>query len=380
MRKKILMITERRSDYSKFKPILKEISKSKKLEYALVVTGSHLLDEYGMTINEIKKDGFKILSKFDMYEKNRIDSGVGMLRSLGNCIILLSKILEKEKPDIILAGFDIGANLAVAIAGAHMNIVVAHVEGGDVTGTIDEPIRHSITKFSHIHFTSNKEASERIIKMGENPKYIFTVGSPVMDNIITTNYISDEKLSEKFGLDFSKPFFIILQHTVTTEINEIDQYIKNILSVVKEKDIQTVIIHGNADAGSQKISKIIKNSKINQVYSINFEEYINLLKRSAALIGNSSSGIIETPFLRIPTINIGTRQQGRLRAKNIIDVGYDKKDIKKAIEKVQFDKKFLSKVKNCSSLYGNGNSAKKIIKILEDMDLSSVPIQKMIAY
>jgi|TARA_B100001245_G_scaffold236677_1_gene229730 UDP-N-acetylglucosamine 2-epimerase (non-hydrolysing)/GDP/UDP-N,N'-diacetylbacillosamine 2-epimerase (hydrolysing) len=380
MRKKILMITERRSDYSKFKPILKEISKSKKLEYALVVTGSHLLDEYGMTINEIKKDGFKILSKFDMYEKNRIDSGVGMLRSLGNCIIQLSKILEKEKPDIILAGFDIGANLAVAIAGAHMNIVVAHVEGGDVTGTIDEPIRHSITKFSHIHFTSNKEASERIIKMGENPKYIFTVGSPVMDNIITTNYISDEKLSEKFGLDFSKPFFIILQHTVTTEINEIDQYIKNILSVVKEKDIQTVIIHGNADAGSQKISKIIKNSKINQVYSINFEEYINLLKRSAALIGNSSSGIIETPFLRIPTINIGTRQQGRLRAKNIIDVGYDKKDIKKAIEKVQFDKKFLSKVKNCSSLYGNGNSAKKIIKILEDMDLSSVPIQKMIAY
>jgi UDP-N-acetylglucosamine 2-epimerase (non-hydrolysing)/GDP/UDP-N,N'-diacetylbacillosamine 2-epimerase (hydrolysing) len=216
--------------------------------------------------------------------------------------------------------------------------------------------------------------------MGENPKYIFTVGSPVMDNIITTNYISDEKLSEKFGLDFSKPFFIILQHTVTTEINEIDQHIKNILSVVKEKDIQTVIIHGNADAGSQKISKIIKNSKINQVYSINFEEYINLLKRSAALIGNSSSGIIETPFLRIPTINIGTRQQGRLRAKNIIDVGYDKKDIKKAIEKVQFDKKFLSKVKNCSSLYGNGNSAKKIIKILEDMDLSSVPIQKMIAY
>ena len=237
-------------------------------------------------------------------------------------------------------------------------------DGGDVTGTIDEPIRHSITKFSHIHFTSNKEASERIIKMGENPKYIFTVGSPVMDNIITTNYISDEKLSEKFGLDFSKPFFIILQHTVTTEINEIDQYIKNILSVVKEKDIQTVIIHGNADAGSQKISKIIKNSKINQVYSINFEEYINLLKRSAALIGNSSSGIIETPFLRVPTINIGTRQQGRLRAKNIIDVGYDKKDIKKAIEKVQFDKKFLSKVKNCSSLYGNGNSAKKIIKIL----------------
>ena len=216
--------------------------------------------------------------------------------------------------------------------------------------------------------------------MGENPKYIFTVGSPVVDNIITTNNISDEELSEKFGLDFSKPFFIILQHTVTSEINEIDRYIKNTLSVIKEKKIQSVIIHGNADAGSQKISKIIKNSKINQVPSINFEEYINLLKRSAALIGNSSSGIIETPFLHIPTINIGTRQQGRLRAKNIIDVGYDKKDIRKAIEKVQLDKKFLRKVKNCNSLYGNGNTSEKIIRILENMDLSSVPIQKMIAY
>ena len=256
----------------------------------MIVTGSHLLKDHGMTINEIKKDGFKISSKFSMYERNRIDSGVGMIKSLGKCIIKLSTILEKEKPDIILAGFDIGANLAVAIAGAHMNIIVAHVEGGDVTGTIDESIRHAITKFSHIHFTSNKEASKRIIKMGENPKYVFTVGSPVIDSMITTPHISNKKLSKKFGLDFSKPFVLILQHTVTSEINNIDQYIKNTLSAIKEENIQAIIIYGNADAGSQKISRIIKNSKINQVSTTNFDEYINLLKRSLALVGNSSSG------------------------------------------------------------------------------------------
>jgi len=380
MKKKILVVTERRADYSKFRPILKEISKSKKLEYVLIVTGSHLLKEYGMTINNIKKDGFKISSKFYMYEKNRIDSGVGMLKSLGNCIIKLSTILEKEKPDIILAGFDIGANLAAAIAGAHMNIIVAHVEGGDVTGTIDESIRHAITKFSHIHFTSNKEASKRIIKMGEKPKYVFTVGSPVIDSIITTTHIPDKKLSQKFRLNFSKPFVLILQHTVTSETNKIDKHIKNTLSAIKEENIQAIIIYGNADAGSQKISRIIKNSKINQVVTINFDDYINLLKRSLALVGNSSSGIIETPFLHIPTINIGTRQQGRLKAKNILDVKYDKNEIKKALKKLQFDKKFLKKVENCKSLHGNGNASKKIIKILEDIDLTSIPTQKMITY
>lgn len=380
MKKKILVVTERRADFSKFRPILKEISKSKKLEYFLVVTGSHLLIEHGMTIKEIKKDGFKISAKFQMYEKKRTDSNIGMVKSFGKCVIELSKILEKEKPDIILAGFDIGANLAVAIAGAHMNILVAHVEGGDVTGTIDESIRHAITKFSHIHLTSNIEATKRILKMGENPKYVFTVGSPVIDSIISTNHISDKKLSKKYGLDFSKPFVLILQHTVTSEINEIDLYIKNTLSVVKEENIQALIIHGNADAGSQKISRIIKNSKIKQVSTIHFAEYINLLKRASVLLGNSSSGIIETPFFQIPTINIGTRQQGRLKAENILDTKYNKNEIKKTLKKALYDKKFLKKVKSCKSLHGNGNAAKKIVKILEDIDMTSVPIQKMLTY
>lgn len=380
MKKKIFIVTERRADYSKFRPILMEITKSKQLDYCLVVTGSHLLSTHGKTINEIKKDGFNIHHTFPMYSKNFSDTGSEMVQSFGRSVINLSKIVENEKPDLILAGFDIGANFAASIVGSHMNIPVAHVEGGDVTGTIDESIRHATSKFSHIHFTSNKEATNRLIKMGENKKSIFTVGSTGLDNIKQTKLISKNHLSKKFNIDFSLPYIILLQHTVTTEINEIDKNFLNTLKAISELKIQTIVIHGNADAGSQKISKILSDSSIKQVKTIPNQEYVNLLIHSSALVGNSSSGIIETPYLKIPSVNIGTRQQGRLKAFSVIDVAYNKKQIKTAIQKAVFDKKFRNKVKNSPSPYGDGNSAKKIIKTLEKLNLSKISIQKSLSY
>ena len=380
MKKKVLIVTERRADYSKFRPVLKAIEKSYKLEYYLIVTGSHLLSEYGHTIDEIKRDGFKITSKFHMYTKNKQDTGAEMTRALGKAITHLSNIIEKLRPDIILSGFDIGANFAAAIAGAHMNIVVAHIEGGEVTGTIDESIRHATTKFSHIHFTSNSYATKRLIKMGEHPKYIFTVGNPSLDSIKQIENISSKKLEEEFGLDFSKPFIIVMQHTVTSEINEIDKYVMKTIDAVKEAGVQALIIRGNADAGSKKISKVIRNSKIKQYLTLSFDKYINLLKHSSALVGNSSSGIMEAPFLHIPSINVGTRQSGRLRQISIIDVGYDKDQIKKAINKAITDKIFHAKIKKQKSLYGDGHTSKRIVKILEDIDLRKIPIQKKMTY
>jgi len=380
VKKKVLIVTERRADYSKFRPILKAMKQSSKLEYYLIVTGSHLLSEYGHTIDEIKRDGFKITLKFHMYTKNKQDTGAEMTRALGKAITHLSNIIEKLRPDIILSGFDIGANFAAAIAGAHMNIVVAHIEGGEVTGTIDESIRHATTKFSHIHFTSNSDATKRLIKMGENPKYIFTVGNPSLDSIKQIESISSKKLEEEFGLDFSKPFIIVMQHTVTSEINEIDKYVMKTIEAVKEADVQALIIRGNADAGSKKISKVIRNSKIKQYLTISFDKYINLLKHSSALVGNSSSGIMEAPFLRIPSINVGTRQSGRLRQISIIDVGYNKDQIKKAINKAITDKNFHAKIKKQKSLYGDGHASKRIVKILETIDLRKIPIQKKMTY
>lgn len=380
MKKKVLVVTERRADYSKFRPILKEIAKSSKLEYYLIVTGSHLLEGHGYTVKEIKKDGFKITSTFPMYKKYKPDTGDEMTRAFGRAIIELSYQIKKLKPHIILSGFDIGTNFAAAIIGAHMNIVVAHVEGGEVTGTIDESIRHASTKFAHLHFTSNRHATQRIIKMGENPKYVFTVGNPSLDAIIKVKKIQKEKLERKYNLNFTKPFIIMLQHTVTSEIDKITQHVSKTIEAIKELGVQALIVYGNADAGSKQISRIIKNSKIKQYFTIPFDEYINLLKRVSALIGNSSSGIIEAPFLRVPSINIGTRQEGRLRASSIIDVDYNKNQIKKAITKAIVDKKFLKRVKKTRSLYGDGLASKRIVKILEDIDLKKIPIQKKMTY
>ena len=380
MKQKILIVTERRADYSKFRPVIKEIKKSKKLDYSLIVTGSHLLKEHGNTINEIKDDGFKIASTFQMYPKNRKDTGAEMVASLGTAIIELSKRIEKINPDIILSGFDIGANFAVAVVGAHMNKVVAHMEGGEVTGTIDESIRHATTKFSHIHFTTNEAATKRLIKLGENPKHVFTVGNPSLDSIKNVPKISKNELENEFKIDLDKPFVIIMQHTVTTEIEKGEKNILQTLEAISELGIQAIIIHGNADFGSKKISNIIQKSKIRYYKTLPFAKYVNLLKYSTALVGNSSSGKMEAPFLKIPSINIGTRQSGRPKTISVIDVSYKKSEIKNAIKMAMNDKSFLQKIKVQKSLYGNGTSSKKIIRILETINLDKIPIQKKLTY
>ena len=380
MKKKILFVTERRADYSKLYPVLKQIEQSKKFDYYLIVTGSHLLKKYGYTINEIKKDGIKIYKKFKMFEEKNDNSPAIMTEGFGKAIINLTKIIKTLKPDLIFSGFDIGANFAAAIIGAHMNIHVAHLEGGEITGTIDESIRHSISKFSHIHFTSNNDAAKRLKKMGEVSKNIFTVGNPSLDSIKSIKIISKKELEKEFCIDLKKPLLLLIQHTVTTEINKISKYFLETINAINETKYQCIIILGNSDAGSQKIKKIIKNSSILNYENLSFQKYISLLNYSSAIIGNSSSGIMEAPFLQVPSINVGTRQEGRSNTTSIINVKYNKIEIKKAIEKAIEDKKFLKSIKKQKKQHGNGNSSKKIIQILEKLNLEKIPIQKKLAY
>jgi UDP-hydrolysing UDP-N-acetyl-D-glucosamine 2-epimerase len=212
MKKKIFIVTERRADYSRFKPIIRLIKKDKKLDYILVVTGIHLLKKYGYTINEIKADKFKIYKKFKMYDSkfNKEDDGAGMSRALGHAVIKLSDILKKTKPDLILSGFDIAANFAATVSGAHMNIPVAHIQGGEVSGNIDESLRHATSKFSHFHFTANSETKKRLIKMGEISKNIFTVGCPSIDALMQEKSTSKEIFMKKFDINIKKKFFNIL--------------------------------------------------------------------------------------------------------------------------------------------------------------------------
>jgi UDP-hydrolysing UDP-N-acetyl-D-glucosamine 2-epimerase len=381
-KRKIFVITERRADYSRFKPILEKISHDSELDYYLVVTGIHLLEEYGHTINEIKKDGFTISGTFNMFDDGEkvADDGAEMARALGRAITKVTYELEKAKPDIILSGFDIAANFAVAIAGAHMNIPVTHIQGGEVTGTIDESIRHAMSKFSHYHFTSNEDAKERLIKMGEVPERVFIVGCPSLDALKNAPDVSKENILEEFGIDLNDKYLIIIQHPVTTEIKHTVDQITETLQAIEEIDISALLIYPNNDAGSTQIIKAIKDSKIRHVSTLSIEKYKTLLKNSCALVGNSSSGIHEAATFHVPTVNIGTRQQGRLRGDNIIDVRSNKEEIKKGIEKALFDKKFLHAVSVCKNPYGDGHSSDKIVKLLKEIDLSDKIIQKKMTY
>ena len=380
MTRKILMMTERRADYSKLGPIIKEITKSRKLDYQLVVTGIHFLRDHGYTVKEIRQDNARISAQFKMFSKNHGDLGSDMSYALGTALQELSKIIPRLKPDIVLSGFDTGAHLAAAIVGAHMNIPVGHLEAGDVTGNIDEPIRHSISKFAHFHFTTNTYATQRLVRMGESKGRIFTVGNPSLDNILATERMSKRDLAAEFKIDFDKPYLVMLQHPVVSEIDSTDQYFSETLKAIQELDMQTVAILGNSDAGSSKMLSVLKDSKIRFHKTVPFVKYVNLLRHASALVGNSSSGKMEAPFLHIPSVNIGTRQNGRKSAMSVIETKYKKHLIKKAIIKAVNDRAFHRKISRQKTFYGDGNSAKKIVKILERIDLDKIPIQKKLSW
>jgi len=376
--RKICVITERRADYSRLKPVLQKIKQDPRLELFIIASGAHLLSETGRTIDLIKQDGFSIDANIQMFSKDKNDTGVEMSRALGRALIGIANALEKIKPDILLVGFDLGAHLAGAIAGAHMNIPVAHIQGGEVTGTIDESIRHAITKFAHIHFPSTAESAERIIKMGENPKYVFNVGCPAIDTILNTKFIPAHKLAEKFNINLSKPLILLIQHPVTTEVNEAENQIVKTLSAIKKINEQVILIHPNIDAGGRRILKIIKKTKIKRYKNLPFETFSSLMNISNLIVGNSSSGIREALLFKLPAINIGTRQQGREHANNVINVDYNEKEIYSAIKKALYDNKFKEKLKDYKSPYGDGRASERIVDILAKIKIKPEILQKKI--
>ena len=374
--KKVFVLVERRADYSRYKPILKLLKEDPYFETYLVVTGICLLDIHGKDINYIENDGFKINATIKMFEENSPDTGGEMVRSLARVLNSVVYELEKSNPDVVLSGFDIGGNFAVTIAAAHMNIPVAHIQGGEVTGSIDESIRHAMSKFSHIHFPATIDAKDRLIRLGENPDDIFVVGCPSIDVLIETPYVDKKELEKKYDINFSKPFIIMIQHPVTTEAESSFDQITKTIDVIKKLNIQTITLLPNNDAGHSKIIEHIKSSGIKWYPSLPTLDFINLYRNAWALVGNSSSGIHETPTFKIPAVNIGNRQMGRERAENVIDVPNIPEDIEEGIKKAIYDLDFREKLKNLENPYGNGKSAEKIVKILKEVSFEG-KIQKV---
>jgi len=374
--RKILIVTERRADYSRFKPIIDKIKQDPDLDYFLIVTGVHLLESHGKSINLIKEDGIKITSVIPMFEEGHGDTGADMVTATGRFLVEITRELERLQPDIVLAGFDIGANFAVAVAAAHMNIPVGHVQGGEVTGSIDESLRHAISKFAHFHFPANKDAADRLVRMGENPENVFTVGCPSLDALLSAPDIPEKELEKKVGIDVSKPFIFISQHTITTEVEEVPGQIRATLDAVRELNIPALLLYPNNDAGGQAVMREIDRTNIHRTRTLSYQVFANVLKHASVLVGNSSTGLHETATFHVPTVNVGDRQKGRLRPDNVIDAPNNKEKIKEAIETALFDTDFLERVRICENPYGDGKSAERIVKVLKEIPLTKELIKK----
>lgn len=367
--KKIVFITGTRADYGKIKSVIKMLDNSNTFDVYIYVTGMHLLEKYGNTYIEIQKDGFN-----NIFLSKRIDNSLSMDEILANNILQFTKFVKNIKPDMIFVHGDRVEAMAGAIVGALNNIYVSHIEGGEISGTIDESIRHAISKLANFHFVSNESSKKNLIQMGEDANNIFIVGSPDIDIMVKNNYDIDY-IKKKYNINFEN-YAIMIYHPVISEIDFLKNKIKVLVDSIIESDRNYVVIYPNNDMGSdiilEEYKRLIGNDKIIMYPSIRFEYFLTLLKYSDFVIGNSSLGIRESGIYGIPTINVGTRQNGRydLRTqKNICCVNEKKSEIINAINEIE-------KYKYKDKMFGNGDSDKRILKILECDNLWKRNIQK----
>lgn len=393
-KRKICIFTGNRAEYGLMLPIIKAIKNHPKLEYKLIVSGAHLEKNFGNTIKEIYKDGFKVHSKLQIGISS--DKKSFTSKSISKVIDELSPKLIRFNPDIFLAYADRYESFAAVVTATQMNIPTAHVEGGDITegGALDDSIRHAMTKLSHFHFTTNLEASNRIISMGEEKWRVKTVGFPAIDLVKFGNYASAAQIEKKLNINRSKPIIIFTQHSVTTEYikakNQLLHSIKALIKIAKN-GAQVIITYPNNDVGGEAIKEYLnkffknKDQNIKLIKSLGRFYYHGILaltkdkKSKIVCVGNSSSGIKETPFFGCPTVNIGSRQKGRLRAKNVIDTQYNSKEIYQAILRCIDDKKFIRKCKSVKNPYKGGNAGVLIADYLSkiNLDLEKILRKKM---
>lgn len=368
-KKKIVIVTSTRADYGKLKSIILKIQKNKNFTTKVFVTGMHNLKLYGHTIKEIKKDKIKNLVIFKNQKKNS-----SMNKILINTIRGFSRFIDENKPDLVILHGDRVEPLGCAISSVLNNIRIIHIEGGEVSGTVDEMLRHAISKLSHIHFTSNKIAKKRLIQMGENKKSIFVTGSPDIDLIKSENLPELSKVKKRYGIKFER-FAIAIFHPVTTEINKLENHSRIFFEALKKTKKNFVITYPNNDLGAniifKEIFKLKRNKKFKIFPSIRFEYFLTLLKNSDFIIGNSSCGIIEAPYYNVPTINIGNRQKNRIKKNKLIkNVDFNQKIILNTIKEIK-KSKMIKK-----SFFGNGKSARIINYLINSKELWKINLQK----
>jgi len=377
MKRKVCVVITARPSYSRIRSALEAIKQHPDLELQIVVAASALLERYGRADQVIEEEGFFIDRRVYMILEG--ENPVTSAKSTGLGLAELATVFSDLRPNIVITIADRFETMATAVCAAYMNIPLVHIQGGEITGSIDEKVRHAVTKLADIHFVSTQKAAERVIRMGENPDRVFVTGCPSIDlakRAIENCPLTMETIFEKYGgvgprLDVSQQYIVVMQHPVTTEYAQARRHIEETLHAIRQSNTPTLWFWPNVDAGSDGASTGIRAFRENHALPhIHFfknmhpEDFIQVLNHSKCLVGNSSVGIRECAFLGTPVVNIGNRQAGRDRGANVIDTPYERTDILRAIEKQISARKFSS-----DSLYGEGNAGNKIANLLPRIPL-----------
>lgn len=372
-KRKIVFISATRADFGKIKSIISLLDKERDFEVHIFATGMHMSEKHGMTVNEIAKSNFKNIYRYiNGAHLNHLDE------TLASTISGFGQYVKMIRPDLIVVHGDRSEAIAGALVGSLNNIPVAHIEGGEVSGTVDEHIRHSTTKLSHLHFVSNLKAKRRLIQMGERKEHIFVIGSPDLDLMTSKNLPRLEAVKRRYQIP-SKMYGIVVFHPVTTEIEDLSRQTNILVDALIESKAKYVVVFPNNDTGSEIIleiykRKILDNPNFRVFPSIRFEYFLTLLKNARCLVGNSSAGIREAPFYGVPSINVGSRQNGRAEKNipSVLHLDFSKKDLVNALSQYTANE-FRYRP---NTQFGNGNSARKFLEICRKPSFWDIKIQK----
>ncbi len=368
MKKKICILTGTRAEYGLLKPVIKKLEIKDQFDVRVAVTGAHLSPEFGLTYQEIERDGIGIDEKIEILLS--ADSPASISKSMGLALIGFGDYFERLQPHLLVALGDRYESLAVAIAAMNCRVPIAHLYGGEITeGAIDDSIRHSITKLSYLHFTSTETYRKRVIQLGEHPDRVFCVGALGVENVLSEQLMSKSEVEDIFGRKLDE-YAVVTYHPVTLDMNAARVQMEAILNAcASNRNLTFIFTKANADMEGRTINQMIdsfvrNNDHAIAVDSLGTNHYLSTLKHSCMVIGNSSSGIVEAPSLGIPTVNIGDRQKGRIQADSIINCEPTSEDIIRAMEEALTDD-FRSKAKQVVNPYGDGNTSTRIVRILE---------------
>jgi UDP-hydrolysing UDP-N-acetyl-D-glucosamine 2-epimerase len=377
--RRIGVVTVARSDYGIYRPILRAIRKERDFELKLIVGGMHLSHEFGYTVTAIESDGFEIAYRVEMLLSS--DSPHGVAKSIGIGVIGFAQAYAHLQLDLLLLLGDRFEMMSAAVAALPFRVPIAHVHGGESTeGAMDEAIRHSITKMSHIHFASTEAYAKRIVQMGEEPWRVTVSGAPSLDNLGEVSLMGKGVLEERFGFSLQNPTLLVTYHPVTLEHEDAAFHVVELLAALKESGFNLIFTFPNADTHGRAILEelrnfVCENPRAWLVPSLGPEAYFSLMAIVAALVGNSSSGIIEAASFKLPVVNIGTRQRGRIHGRNVLDVGYTREEISEGIRRATAAE-FKQSLEEMRNAYGDGKAAERIIARLKEVSLDQNLLMK----